>query len=273
MKYKMLVTDLDGTLLKNDKTISDYTYNTLKKLHDMGVEIVACSGRSYLAMPEIIRNLDFVNYYIGCNGANVIDQKNNKAILKNEIRNEVAMDILRYVEPMDIYTDCSVNDNAYVERYKFEHLRDYLQDEYLIYSISRSRKPYDNVMSIKDNFQKLEFFIEDDVERKALQDKLVGLHPDEVEAIISYKINFEIGPKGVNKGTAVQFLCDYLNIKHDELIVCGDNPNDIPSLSLAALKIVTSNGDEQVKAIADYVTDSCDDDGIAKAIDKLIFNN
>ena len=269
----MFVTDLDGTLLKSDKTISDYTYNILKKLHDNGIEIAICSGRSYLTIPEVIRNLDFINYYICCNGANIKDKKNDKYIFKKEIKNEVAMEILNYVKPMGLFVDCSVNDIAYIERYKFEHMNEFITDDYIIASVSKSRKPHDDIYSIKDDFQKIEFFIDDDIQRNTLKNELLNRYPDDIDAIVSYKINFELGPKNVDKGISTKYLCDYLNIKTDEIIVCGDNPNDIPSLSLAKLKIVTANGDESVKNIADYVTSTCDDDGVAKAIDKLIFNN
>ena len=270
MKYKMLITDLDGTLLRNDKTISTYTYDVLKKLHEQNVEIVVSSGRSFLSIPPCIRDLDLINYYICCNGANIKDKKNNNYIYKKEIKNETCISILNYVKQYDVFVDCSIDDVAYVERNKFEHLWENLHDKYLVDSISKSRKPHDDLYSEKRNFQKIEFFIQDDVFRTGLQQRLVDMYPDDIDAIVSYKTNFELGPKGANKGAASKFLCDYLHIDTKDIIVCGDNPNDIPALSIAGLKIVTANGDDRDKKIADILALNCNEDGIARAIDENV---
>jgi Cof subfamily protein (haloacid dehalogenase superfamily) len=94
----------------------------------------------------------------------------------------------------------------------------------------------------------------------------------EVSIVSSFSNNIEIMNHGISKGNAVKILAAYYGIKKEEIICFGDAENDISMLEYAGLGIAMGNAEAYVKEKADYVTDTNDNDGVAKAIEKYIFN-
>ena len=86
----------------------------------------------------------------------------------------------------------------------------------------------------------------------------------------SFPHNFEIGGKHTSKGQALLFLMERLGLSRDELMACGDSPNDEEMIYLAGIGVAMENGEASTKEIADYITDTNDRDGVAKAIEKFV---
>ena len=99
---------------------------------------------------------------------------------------------------------------------------------------------------------------------------------DEIDGIVYYCSSFtgiEINAKGVSKGNAAKFLTNYYNFKREEVMCIGDNENDISMIEYAGLGVAMGNGIDKIKEIADYVTDTNENDGVSKALKKFILNN
>lgn len=94
-----------------------------------------------------------------------------------------------------------------------------------------------------------------------------------IEVVSSYENNFEIMTNGVSKGRGVEILAAYYNIKPEEIICIGDNENDLSMIKFAALGVAMGNAPSSIKEQADYVTDTNDNDGVAKVIEKFILNS
>ncbi|OJT75988.1 hydrolase, partial [Clostridioides difficile] len=93
---------------------------------------------------------------------------------------------------------------------------------------------------------------------------------EDLEVVSSGKINFEVMSKGTSKGIAVKKFCDILGIDSEEVICIGDNENDISMIKFAGLGIAMGNATDEVKSMADFVTDTNVNDGVAKALRKIL---
>jgi Cof subfamily protein (haloacid dehalogenase superfamily) len=106
-------------------------------------------------------------------------------------------------------------------------------------------------------------------ELKKLRNEIINMM--DVEVVSSAENNIEIMSKGISKGNAVKILGDIYGISKDEIICIGDSENDISMIEYAGLGIAMANATDDLKAAADYVTDTNDNDGVAKAIEKIVF--
>ena len=93
----------------------------------------------------------------------------------------------------------------------------------------------------------------------------------DIEITSSFKDNYEISAKGVNKGTAVAKYAELKGIRPEEIITFGDNHNDIEMIQYAGVGVAVDNAVEELKAAADYVTDTNENGGVGKAIAKFVF--
>ena len=93
---------------------------------------------------------------------------------------------------------------------------------------------------------------------------------DDITLTSSFKHNFEIGGANTSKAEALRFLMRRLDVEPRELMACGDSPNDIEMIKLAEIGVVVGNASEEMKSLADYVTDTNDNDGVAKAIENFV---
>jgi Cof subfamily protein (haloacid dehalogenase superfamily) len=106
---------------------------------------------------------------------------------------------------------------------------------------------------------------------KEIRDELKEI--DDIELASSSRHNIEITRKGVSKGRAVEVLGSYYNIKREEIVAIGDSENDLTMIEYAGLGIAMGNAIDVVKVKADYITDTNNNDGVVKAINKFIVNN
>lgn len=272
-KFKLIAVDFDGTLLRSDKTISALTRRVLVKAHKEGIIIVPCTGRILKAMPENIMSLGIVDYCITCNGANVIDIKEGKSIGNSFVPNDLTIKTMEYMKTLNSYYDCYAYEFGYVSKYYLENLETYVGNNAIQDLIMRTRESVDDLLEyVKDNkieTEKMQMFFKDETERIAAIEGLRSNFPDLV-VTSSLKNNIEINYKTATKGEGIKKLCAYLDIGLDEVITFGDSYNDESMLDIGCFGVVMGNGDYELKKKADYIADTNDNDGVAKAINELI---
>ena len=86
----------------------------------------------------------------------------------------------------------------------------------------------------------------------------------------SFPYNIEIGGEGTSKASALAKLAEQLGVKKEEMMCCGDSLNDMAMLKVAGLAVAMANAEPAVKGVADYVTDTNENDGVAKAVEKFV---
>lgn len=279
MKYKMVCIDMDGTLLGKRKKISKFSKDVIKKVHDMGVEIVVTTGRLYNNAAYFSQLLGVDSPVIAANGAIVIDQKTNDIIYESAIPEIDCMNILKilnkYKVPFHFHTTDTIYCNNWVSKvgtqiYMTKQV--YYEHLHIHYYTVKSEAEWAEIFK-KENgrMAKCIAFSPNSKNIAKVRKELEKL--DNIVYFGSGNHSTEINFKGVSKGNAVKVLSERYGIKRDELICIGDNENDISMIKYAGLGIAMANAIDEVKEFAQYITDTNKNDGVAKAIKKFILED
>ncbi len=274
-KTKLITLDLDGTLLRSDKSLSERNFEALKAASEAGVEIVPCTGRYYGGMPKVIRDLPFVRYVITINGAAIADLKENRLLDEILIPNEEAVAIMEYFDTLPVIYDCYKEKGSYMTRTMIESCESYCDDVHFIEMIRVLREPVPELKEWLKNrgggVQKVMLFTLDKALRKKELETLSGRF-ENLSVSSSVPSNIEINHRDANKGTALRKLAKRLKITIPETMAFGDGLNDLPMICDAGIGVVMDNASEEVKKHADLIAPKNDEDGVAKVIEKLVLS-
>lgn len=268
MKYKLIVLDLDDTLLKNDRTISKITKEKLYLAQKAGVKIVLASGRPTFGIKSIADKLNLSEnggYIISYNGARIIDCKT-----QNEL---FAINITK--EDVHYLYDVAVENGAYIQTYIGDDIVANESNEYT--DIEQQITGMDVV--IRDDFKAA---VTTDVVKvivlqapeklKRLEEKLKDEMADKMYMTISKPFFLEFMNKSVDKSKSIERLAKMLSIDMDDVIAIGDSYNDLSMIKSAGLGVAMANSVDEVLKSADYITLDNEHDGVAKVIDEFILN-
>lgn len=271
MKYKLIVSDMDGTLLGDNHKITEENKIALNKALQKGVKVVPASGRIYNSAREHFDFLDINTPLIACNGAIIKETKTNKLIYKNNIPNDICWKIIDIFEKNKMYYQLYSENTMMCKNLSKEdqiktreRLKNFFNDDINVH--------FGN--DLKEEVAKheiLKIIAIDDHDMDKLKKIKADLEViEDIEITSSWYNNVEIMNKGVNKGEALKYLLKYLGIDKEEVIAFGDNYNDLPMLELAGMGVVMGNADEKVKEKGNYVTSKNTESGVARAIYKLL---
>ncbi len=283
--YKMIFLDLDGTLLNDCKEISKENINLIKKAYnEKGIICVFATGRPLEYADEICNSYDsyLANYIIASNGAIIRDNKNNEVIYKasltnNEILNIRKLFLKENADYMIVYTDKqqilrearnakALKDSAIIVNKKDSELKN-IED-----TIKNNPNLSSLLCMIGGDSLVLENIIYKLKEIDGVETPGIGNYSHKTKTY-SFESKFiDVIKKGCSKKNAINFLANKLRIKKEEIIVIGDGSNDLSMFECAGLKIAMENAEEKLKEKADFITASNNDDGVAKAIQKFVFN-
>lgn len=268
MKYKLLVLDVDGTLLNDERKISKRTLAALLKVQQMGVRIVLASGRPTYGLMPLAKTLELGNYggfVLSYNGCQIIKAQNGEILFERRINPEM----LPYLEKkarkngfaiFTYHNDTLITDSPDNEYIKNEALLNNLkiikEDEF---STAIDFAPC-KCMLVSDKEEAL-------IELEQHWEKRLAGTPD---AFRSEPYFLEVVPCGVNKANTLGALLEHLEVTREEAIAVGDGVCDVTMLQLAGMGIAMGHSQDSVKVCADYVTASNEEDGVALAVEKLI---
>lgn len=277
MVYKMLVSDLDETLLNDDGTVHADNLAAIKTAVAHGFKFVPNTGRSFNSVQALLKTLGLYDqagqYVISYNGAAIIENKDNQVLLTLDMDRELAAQIFRAG---------LVNDQVDVHIYTVDTL--------FIYNISPTDKqymaergvPYELMASDDLAFlaneqpvMKVIFEHPDQTVREQIRDAvLAAVGADAVEATFSSSRYVEFNTKGVDKGSASLLLGEKLGIQRDEIIAAGDNNNDLKMLTAVGLGVSVANGIPAVQEAAAVVTERTNNEGaIAEILEKYVLKD
>ena len=272
-KIKIIAMDLDGTLLDSEKRLSEENRAALQRAADAGIEIVPTTGRIYAIIPEVIRELPFVHYAITVNGAEVYDVKNDRVLAKNELPWQKAVEIMEYLDGFNVVYDCYQGGCGYMTAAHLAKVEDYILGAHFKAIYAKSRKP---VPELKDylreqgrGVQKFQLCTKDQTLRAQLLEDLKTRFSGVVfNCVLPY--NIEVNEEKCHKGAALEVLCAHLGCTMENVMTFGDGQNDMTMLQMAGISFAMENAAPEVKAAAKYVTGSCDESGVAQAINSLL---
>lgn len=268
-EIKLIVLDLDGTLLTTDKKISPANYAALERAAAKGIHIVPCTGRFFNGMPEEVRALPFLRYAITINGAEIYDVKQKKSLHSALISLPKAEEVYSVLDTLPVIYDCFQDGWGWMDRKFYDIADQYSMGEVRGEWIRKMRTPLDNFrQTIRERnrgIQKAQMFFRDMELRARILSELPQRFP-ELSITTSLVNNIEINSGDAHKGAALLELCRQLNIDPAETMAFGDGLNDITMLQTAAVGVAMGNAAQPVKDVADFITDTNDNDGVAKAV-------
>lgn len=258
---KLLALDIDGTLLKKDYSLSDKVKSAVQKVCGLDVKVVLVTGRMYSASTFIADELGLDTPILTYSGA--LARTKDEIFYEKAITDALARRVLKELKNFDAQVNLYLDDELYAEA-ETPVLIEYCEKRKLDYKI----KSFDEIPNINAN-KILAIGKTPDATTEILE-YLQGKFSDELFVVRSFPTFCEIISKGASKGNAVLFLAKMWGISPDEIMAVGDQDNDIELLKVAGIKIAMGNGTEGLKAIADYIAPSVEDDGLVDAIEKFI---
>lgn len=274
MAYKLICIDVDGTLLNSKHKITNQTKAVLQQAHQQGAHIVICTGRMYTDAEYFSGLIGVKSPVIASNGAFIKDKDTDKVIFKDVLGQELSLHLLEIFQKHNVVPYFCTPDKFYYGTILFK----------LFYIVTRllgkrsnsidleyisSWQEWEKVVKAEgNNIVKCEIIYRNNASVENLQKELRCI--EQFEVVNSAKHNIEITRKGVSKGKAVAMLAAMYNLKREEIVAIGDSENDVSMIEYAGLGIAMGNALESVKQKADYVTDSNDNEGVAKAINWFV---
>ena len=274
LPVRMVALDLDGTALDPLGRITVREEKALRRAMSMGVHIVVATGRAFHSLPDEVLDFDGIEYAVTSNGAQVTRLKDKKLIYENCIGAASACAIADILEKSDVRTEAFTDGRAYIDRREFEAIRDGIETTRDRRYVLSTRIPVDNIFDfIREHSVRIENISINypSDEAKARFTEVLKRIP-EVTLTSSFSLNSEIGGATASKADGLSHLMEKLGISREALMACGDSPNDGAMIRMAAIGVAMGNAVAEVKEMADYVTASNSEDGVAKAIERFVLN-
>lgn len=269
MKYKVLAFDIDGTLTNSQKQIDAGTREAVRKAAEQGCTIAIATGRPVQGVRDFANELNFqkIKGYVIClNGGLVMSWQDGKIIQDKKIPVEFNGKICDLAKEYGVTILTYEGDDVITE----DPDNEYVQIETKINKIN-ARK-VDNLKEVLD-FSVSKFIMVGDGEILAeVEKKVKPLLEADLDVYRSEPFFLEILPKGINKANALEMLLKEVGATREELMAFGDGYNDISMIEYAGMGVAMANGNDQIKAKADYVAPSNDEGGIAHVLEKFVLD-
>ncbi|CAM3586557.1 Cof-type HAD-IIB family hydrolase [Erysipelothrix urinaevulpis] len=271
MMYKMILMDMDGTLLNSDKKIDNETKNVLKKMQAAGTRIVLASGRPTKGMYDYALELEmdrFDGYLISYNGACLYSMKEDRIIWDRYLQINEVKEILAHLEQFDVIP--MLNDDRYMvveDVFKTIEIEGDLTFNVIEYESRGGGFLLFEQASLQDWVKSPCYKVlvaGDETYLQTVQDDLALPFIQKYTCGFTGSFYYEYTAIGADKGQAFDHLLDYLKTNNKETIAFGDGMNDISLLKRVSVSVAMENAPQEVKHYADYICESNDDQGIAK---------
>lgn len=271
-KILLIALDLDGTLLDSKKCLSRRNEEALMECMRHGIEIVPCTGRLWQGVPDFIRNLPGIRYAITVNGAVIEDVQKHQVLDERKMSWKQAAELLKQAAGFQTMYDVYVEGKGFGESRFMDHMERYVISPELQKMIRSTRRMVPDVIEeitrLAMPVEKINFFFGDPEERLHVRKSL--LERGDVIVSASFSNNLEINAPGAEKGKALERLAKYLGIEMPQTMGFGDGENDISLIRRAGIGVAMGNAEECLKAEADYITATNDDDGVAAVLEKIL---
>ncbi|MEA4987732.1 MAG: HAD family hydrolase [Anaerovorax sp.] len=273
---KLIALDMDGTLLNEEGCLSLSSRQILERVMDEGIHVVISTGRVFSALPQDVLDVDGMEYAITSNGANILKLADQTTVYSNLIGKDSIIDILPYIQDEDVMIEAFFDHDVVAERRCLENLARYgmVTEKSQIYTLS-TRKPVENIASVMeekaDRMENINLIFSDQKKRMEFWNFLSRIPSITVTSSMPY--NLEIGGATTSKADALKHLCSLLDVKHNQVMACGDSENDLAMLQFAGLSVAMENAAAPLKKIAHFITKTNREDGVAHAIQRFVLDH
>lgn len=272
MKYKLLVTDMDGTFLNSKKEITQETQIAVDRLIENGIELIFASGRHPALLKEYPKRLGIDTPVIGCNGGIIKNFKTGEILYMSEMNIDSVIKIIEIANRYNVDFWIYEKDNIYYNR-EIDRVRKHLE-----FNKTASKddiipmKKFTGISDLTESPRKVLKVLFILIGHEDAKEKLFSEFakiPD-IEFCQSDSVLIDVMNKGISKGSAVKLYAEKKGIRSEEIIAIGDNDNDTSMIEYAGLGIAMGNAEEDTKKASQYVTKDCDSNGFGEAVDKIL---
>jgi len=262
-KISLLLSDVDGTLVTHDKVLTDRSVKAVRQLNDAGVKFAITSGRPPKGMQMLINPLHLTTPIAGFNGGTFVlpdhTMLEEKTLSKTAVQKTIEI-ILKYDLDLWLYS----GNDWYVRTREAPHVdREAFTVQFepiVVPDFQDFHTEVTKVVGVSDQFDKVE----------QCETELQNALGASASATRSQPYYVDVTNPDANKGGVLKMLSKYLAIDPSEIATIGDGPNDVLMFKLAGMSIAMGNAYDTVKHSATHVTDSNDEEGFAKAVERFI---
>ncbi|MEN8076410.1 Cof-type HAD-IIB family hydrolase [Clostridioides difficile] len=276
-KYKVIVMDVDGTLANSEKKITINTKKALMKLQKQGMILILASGIPTSGLMDLARELEMDKHHgllVSFNGSKIVDCTTNEVLFNETMSIEEGQAVLEHMKKFNVI--------PMIDKDNYLYVNDVFNN-----AIEYNGKSF-NIIEYEARGGKFKLCEKDDLanfanyplnkiltagEPNYLQEtykEMMEPFKDTLSCMFTAPFYFEFTAKGIDKAKVLESILKKLGVNKEEIIAFGDGHNDASMVKYAGLGIAMGNAVQELKEIADYVTLSNDEDGIAYAIDKFI---
>lgn len=272
MDIRLIALDLDGTTMNSGNQLSPYNRKAIEDAIAAGIEVVVASGRAFTSLPKEVLEIQGLRYAISSNGAHISDLRREGFLHSSFIDGKTVDEAIRIAKQEELMLEAFCDGHPYIERSLYEDVRVrgsmYRNQDYVI----KTRTPIDDLLSFmakhRDVLENINFFFYDDAKLERVKPMLYGLPNCHVTS--SVRNNIEVGGIHSTKAFALKRLAQDLDILPSQIMSFGDAGNDILMIQYAGFGVAMGNAWGEVKAAANYVAPSNDEDGVGKTIRKFL---
>lgn len=267
---KAVFIDIDDTLLNSERKVTENTKKEIEQCINNGIKIILASGRSRKEAIKIQEEIGTSPLIISSNGASVYDKEKSKEIYNENLDKKAIMTLIDYSEENGYRIKLNYKDKVVVNKAFYEDERQLVRSVSELKEIAQNENVVQCVIADVD-FEKMKNLVKY-ITEKHLELRIVNeskrLKNPELPASKSYYC--DIASKYVSKGNAIKEICKYLNIEYKSTIAIGDGENDISMFEQTPNSVAMGNAVEKAKEKAKYMTDTNDNDGVAKVLSEII---
>lgn len=264
MTIKMIATDIDGTILKHSGEFNPAVIECIHNLQKSGIKIVLVTGRMHKSAKKIAEFLGLQTHIVSYQGALVKDNTPQENVLyERYIPTQTARKILDWTKSKNVHVNLYMNDDLYVEK-ENEFTLKYATHQKIPFNVT----PFEN-LELK-NINKILLIDYNDAEKITKITKELQNDFPELFIVKSTDYFCEVCHKEATKGDGLRCIQKTLGISKEETLTIGDHNNDIELLLAGGVKVAMGNGVQDLKNIADFVTDTVENDGFVKAVEKFV---
>lgn len=277
---KLISLDLDGTLLNRDRHVPERNFKALKKASENGIQVIISTGSPYGLMPHKELQGMGISYAITANGSAIYEYETGKCIYEKAIATEEIIPILEFLLTKDMHMDmfmggkayCPANTRQTVEKLAVPQSRkDYILKNHRMWLedvIPYIREHQLTMQKITMNFYPGEDgeMVDREEVRKFLESR------SDLKLVSGGWQNLEITRADANKGDALRFLCEHIDIAIEDTVAIGDSLNDLDIIQAAGTGVAMKNSMPVLLEAADAVTGSNDECGVAEYVEGVLKN-
>lgn len=273
-RIRLIALDLDGTLLDSQKRVSQRNLDALEKARRMGVLIVPVTGRPAQGLPQAVLDLPGLRYAVTSNGATIRDLQEDRFLLEKHLTPADCLRVLEACADFDMIREVFREGVGYLTRADRDILLARYQGTPMLEYVLGTRRVLPGTLEafLREDPRPVEelFFLTDSPERKEALRQRLSVLPD-ISFADPFPRDLEVMAGGIDKGAAFLYLLEHLGIRPAETLALGDGGSDLPLLKAAGIGVAMGNALPFVQAEADWVTASCDEDGVALALERFVF--